>query len=63
MMGNMPWFAPNTRRAIDEDGYEIVPDRSRGLKCGRCGMRFDHDKAYGYVCSSGGCPMMLGGSS
>jgi hypothetical protein len=48
---------------IDEDGYEIVPDQkintatpSRGRKCGRCGMKFEHNAGYGFRCPYGDCP-------
>ncbi len=58
-----PWVNPVTRRVIDADGYEVIPDPvcSKGVRCGRCGMTFDHDKTYGFVCQSIGCPLMPGG--
>lgn len=45
---------------ITPDGYVIVPARKpviRGQQCGECGMKFDYNKAYGYVCPNPHCPM------
>jgi hypothetical protein len=42
---------------IDGDGYVVVPDRPKGRKCGRCGMKFDYGKFYGYSCPQAACPM------
>ncbi len=51
------------RRAAEKDGYRIVPARDevteRGIQCGKCGMRFDHGKAYGYYCPKSGCPIFM----
>lgn len=47
----------------DDDGYIVAPPRKtsasglKGVKCGACGMKFDHDKAYGYSCSKVDCPI------
>ena len=32
----------------------------KGAQCGECGMKFEHNKAYGYCCANQRCPMMLG---
>lgn len=47
---------------IDEEGYRIIPPRKdmpqeKGVKCGECGMKFDHGKAYGFWCANINCPM------
>lgn len=46
-------------REIDEDGYEVIRNRPipKGIKCGECGMKFDHGVAYGYWCPSQTCPV------
>jgi hypothetical protein len=44
-------------REVTCDGYEVIPDRPRGMQCGRCGMRVEYGKAYGYCCPHGGCPL------
>jgi hypothetical protein len=48
-------------RQITDDGYIVVPERRqnaiKGYKCGKCGMRFDYGKAYGYYCPDFGCPI------
>lgn len=52
----------------DENGdeWELVPARPKppkapkGIQCGVCGMRFEHGKSYGYVCTSLDCPIGLG---
>lgn len=48
-------------RELDDDGYEIVPERKqfRGIKCGKCGMKFDADKAYSYHCPHSTCPIFV----
>lgn len=46
---------------LDKDGYRVIPPKpevqERGIKCGTCGMKFDHDKAYGFVCFNQQCPI------
>lgn len=42
------------------DGYKIIkplPPAEKGVQCGVCNMKFDHDKAYVYVCDCTNCPM------
>lgn len=44
----------------NKDGYRIIksaPLKEKGIQCGLCGMRFDHNKAYGFVCLNGNCPI------
>ena len=45
-----------------EDGYDIIKPletNRKGIQCGKCGMRFDDGKVYGYWCSRDGCPVQL----
>lgn len=59
-----PW-APAQPPAdeVTPDGYRIVqpyPDPLpvvRGIQCGKCGARFDADKAYAFSCPQTGCPV------
>lgn len=46
---------------ISEDGYIIVPpiQEIKGYKCGECGIKFEPNKAYGYVCNNDKCPMQV----
>ena len=48
---------------VDDEGYILVPRREKnvvkGIKCGECGMKFDHDKCYGFVCGNSKCPIQL----
>ena len=55
---------------VDEEGYEVIPDtkpwkaiKSKGIKCGKCGMKFDNDrfgnlKPITYSCRENICPIM-----
>lgn len=44
-----------------DDGYRIIPPlkqvEENGVKCGQCGLKFDHGQAYGFWCSDPRCPM------
>ena len=44
-----------------DDGYKLVSRRDspamKSVKCGECGMKFDHGKAYAYCCSNAKCPL------
>lgn len=44
-----------------DDGYRIIRPMpkfaERGIKCGECGMKFDHGQAYGYACLRQNCPI------
>ena len=48
---------------ITDDGYIVVepivpPEpRIKGVKCGKCGNKFDYGKTYGYVCKHRDCPL------
>ena len=51
---------------VDEDGYEIVPPLEeptepeiKGIKCGLCGAKFDHNKSYSYSCKRPRCPIFM----
>lgn len=48
---------------LDEEGYRVIPPKKevveKGVKCGLCGMKFDHGRAYGFVCSNTQCPMQM----
>lgn len=59
--GQQPTTTPS--KFTPDPAYDLVPDTAvkKGAQCGRCGMKFDHNKAYGYVCGSPGCPMGMGG--
>ena len=53
----------------DDEGYIVIPDRKqpphseiRGMKCARCGMKFDYGVAYGYCCPHRDCPAGWGSS-
>lgn len=45
------------------DGYRTIPalpeNVEKGIRCGQCGMTFDHGKAYGFVCSNSRCPVFM----
>ena len=47
------------KRDLTPDGYEIIGDKNtpRGAQCGRCGLKIEYGKAYGYHCPEGGCPL------
>ena len=42
-----------------DPNYELVPPQKKGIQCGQCGMKFDKDKAMGYVCSNNNCPVFI----
>lgn len=49
---------------LTPDGYRIVmpvqhPTRpvEKGIQCGLCGMKFDHNQAYGFACGNRDCPI------
>jgi hypothetical protein len=48
---------------LDDDGYRIIrpiPTRQeKGIKCGQCGMKFDHGRTYAYWCPRTNCPVQL----
>ncbi|MBO9441389.1 hypothetical protein J7363_04745 [Phaeobacter italicus] len=49
-------------KQLDDDGYRVIPPRreqpqERGVKCGVCGMKFEHGRAYGFWCANTECPM------
>lgn len=50
---------------LTDGGYRIVKPSpqgrsvEKGIECGVCKMRFDHDKAYGYYCPNSNCPIFL----
>ncbi|MBP2301562.1 hypothetical protein [Azospirillum picis] len=51
---------------VPDPDYELVPAKpegKKGVQCGKCGMKFDHNKVYGYACMSPGCPMGMGGTT
>ncbi|MEP0323329.1 hypothetical protein [Bauldia litoralis] len=60
---NHPARTVTTPNSNDPD-YDWVPPLKagkRGSQCGKCGSKFDYDKAYGYVCPRGPhCPMGMG---
>lgn len=47
-----------------DDNYDIIKPlprgtrqrRKKGMQCGKCGMKFDYGKAYGYTCPYMDCP-------
>lgn len=48
----------------NKDGYKVIPERKpwgvdnfKGFKCGKCGMKFDAGKLYGFHCIKENCPM------
>lgn len=49
----------------DWEGYRIIPplrtkpEASKGIKCGKCGMKFDNNVAYGYYCPHNDCPVFV----
>ena len=51
------------------DGWEIVPDIKpfpkpiKGYICGKCNMKFEAGKVYGFYCHRYPCPMGFGGFS
>ena len=50
------------------DGYRTIPERpehemEKGVRCGKCGMTFDHGKAYGYACPHASCPVFVKATS
>lgn len=51
---------------LTPDGFRIVkpitnefPHVEKGIQCGVCGMKFEHNKAYGYACQNLNCPVFL----
>ena len=58
-VNNMEW-RKTTLNMPEEDGYTVIPPLPKppkGVKCGQCGIRFDHGKSYGYVCYNDQCPL------
>jgi hypothetical protein len=59
----------NSTAAEKDPDYTWVPPYapsrlSKGIQCGECGMKFEHNKSYGYACPRGiRCPCGLGGST
>jgi len=52
---------------LTPDGYRIVKPVKpmfgdaveKGIQCGVCGMKFEHNKAMGYYCPHTNCPVFL----
>lgn len=47
---------------LDDEGYEIIPPlkpNRKGVKCGKCLLKFDDGVAYGYWCPNMDCPIMV----
>lgn len=47
---------------ITPDGYIVIKERKpsqeiRGTQCGKCGMKFEYGKSYGYHCPASDCPV------
>lgn len=55
------WNKIGEDEKFTSDGYKIIGNTSeketKGICCGKCGMKFDHGKAYGYVCNRSDCPI------
>lgn len=45
------------------DGYRIVKPwpkvEEKGIQCGKCGMKFEYGKAYGFSCPNLDCPCQM----
>jgi len=51
---------------LHDPNYDLVEyhplPKKRGQQCGKCGMKFEYDKSYGYWCAEIDCPMGYGSS-
>ena len=45
-------------RPIEKNDFEDLPVE-KGIQCGECGMKFDHNKSYGYACQNSRCPIQM----
>jgi hypothetical protein len=53
---------PGPQTFVPDNNYDLIPPQpqaKRGIQCGQCGMKFDHGKAYGFVCGNLTCPVQL----
>lgn len=51
---------PFTQRPFKPDPeYDLIESRpmKRGTQCGKCGMKFDFNTAYGFCCPDYDCPV------